>query len=154
MNIKEQIQNNPEQQARIRTNELLVDAGTACTKEMIERVRRSADEARHASRLLQQLSPEIIYNAGCGDLRQRAERNATALVMLLSSAADAAEYLNYEIYGILKAIEQEEKRRLKQSIEMAKERKQADAKHREYERAKIKRAKQLGATIDEAIQAV
>ena len=152
MSKKNEIQNNPEQQARIRANELLVEAGNACTKEWIARLRVAADEAKHAAWAIGQVDKEVIFNAGCTDTHNRAQRNASALALLLSSAADAAEYLNREICGILKDIDAEEIRKIKQSIAIARECKRAEAKHREYERAKIKRAKQLGATINEAVQ--
>lgn len=152
MSKKNEIQNNPLQQKRIRTNELIVEAGASCAKETVARIRAMANEAQHAARMLQLLDPEIIYNAQCKDLLYRAEHNAAALAMLLSSAADAAEYLNRELCAMLRNIDAEEVRKIKQSIAIARECKRAEAKHREYERKKLREAKALGATINEAVQ--
>lgn len=154
MSKKNEIQNNPLQQKRIRTNELIVEAGASCAKETVARIRAMANEAQHAARMLQLLDPEIIYNAQCKDLLYRAEHNAAALAMLLSSAADAAEYLNRELCAMLRNIDAEEVRQIKDAIAIARERRQAEKKHKEYERKKERRAKALGATIGEAIQDV
>lgn len=143
MSKKDEIQNNPTQHARIITNQLLAEAGNACTKELILRLRHMSNEAKHASVMLQKIPREIIMEAQCGNILYSAEHNATAIAMCLSTAADAAEYLNQEICRILREIDAAEMRQIKVALAIAKERKKAEKKHAEYLRAKKRKAEEL-----------
>lgn len=77
---------------------------------------------KDVSKLIQKISAEDVFYIGKCDELERLKRNATALHLLLSQAADAVVYIKSGIHEILEEARQadeEEKRKKKMALEKA-----------------------------------
>lgn len=78
--------------------------------------------SKNISKLIQSISAEDVFYIGKCDELERLKRNATALHLLLSQAADAVVYIKSGIHEILeedRQADEEEKRKKKMALEKA-----------------------------------
>lgn len=105
------------------TTESLLKVSEKIANSAVEQTIRKLDwEALNASKLLQRFDAEDVFYIGKCDELERLKRNATALHLLLSQAADAVVYIKSGIHEILeedRQADEEEKRKKKMALEKA-----------------------------------
>lgn len=105
------------------TTESLLNVSESIANSKAEQtIRRLELESLNASKLLQYFNAEDVFCIDKCDELERLKRNATALHLLLSQAADAVVYIKSGIHEILEAdrnCDEEEKRKKKIAMEKA-----------------------------------
>ena len=132
---------------KLNTQDRIIIAGDACTRDLIGQLRTMSETASHATKSLLKIDAADVWEIDKRDVLERAQHNAQALTTLLSMAADAALYMNRGLCDILRAIDDKEKEKAQRIIENAKRDKEREEKHKEYMRAKKKKQEALEKTL-------
>lgn len=105
------------------TTFILLKASEKITNSKADKTIKELDVCcKDVSKLIQKISAEDVFYIGKCDELERLKRNATALHLLLSQAADAVVYIKSGIHEILEAdrnCDEEEKRKKKIAMEKA-----------------------------------